>query len=501
MASKRMRTVPIAAALVCGWLAHGAAAQQTAPAEDPSRTFDRQGEALMRDGKLDEAAAAFEKALALESNNGRAILLAAQARWLIAGAQAPFPPIDLSGKPLEAQDFSKLALTGLTIADAHGPRSDWSQSRLEGVTFERAQLFEANFSGAQFLRVNLDGGVLDRAILRDANFAGSSLVRARAPGASAQRASLAGARAVAADFTGADFTGADLTTADLRASQLTGANLTGATLANADLRGADLSRATLDGASLRGARVDCATRFPKGFNADAALIIPLDLCGGTYALDYRGKDVAGLSFANLDMRGALFSGARIAGADFTGASLDGADFTGATGFDASFAPASAREATFENVTGPLTALAGADLRNARVSGPEGGELEVAIGPAGPRTDGAVLRNVRVILDHRLAPAAQPANETGPASLLRARIESGSINCAAAPAQRGRRDEAAVAEWSSFAEMIDTARRAAAANPGVTLAESCRRAAQTWLADNCEPGRRAAGVRYACPSRR
>lgn len=454
----------------------------------------------MREGRFDDALAAFAKALALEPNNARAILLAAQVRWLETGAQKP-QAVDLLGKPLEAQDFSRIVLSGLTLANVHGPRSDWTLARLEGVDLSGAQLFESDFSRAQFHRVNLDGSVLDRAILRDARFDGSSLVRARAPGLSSERASFASVRAVGAQFDGSNFSDADFSSADLRAGRFAGATLAGAKMQNADLRGADLSRANLSGAILKGARVDCATRFPRSVNTDAAMLVPLDLCGGAYALDFRGKDVAGISFRELDLRGALFTNARLAGADFSGANLDGADFSGATGFNASFAPASAKEATFENVSGALAALEHSDLRNARIAGRADGNIELTIGPAGPRTEGATLTNVRLVLDHRLAPREGGETGLGLASLLFARIELGSIDCAPAPAARGRRDEATLAEWSAFAETIDTARRAAAANPGVTLGDSCRRAAQTYLSGNCEPGFRAAGVRYACPAAR
>jgi uncharacterized protein YjbI with pentapeptide repeats len=493
----RLKATVLAAVFCLG--AGAAVAQPRAGADSPSRSLDRQGEAYMREGDYEAALSAFAKALALEPNNARAILLTEQVRWLSAGAQAKAPPIDLRGTPLEAQDFSRIVLSGLTIANAHGPRSDWTLARLEGVNLNGAQLFEADFSRAQFLRVTLDRAVLDRAILRDADFSGSSLLHTRAPGLSAERAAFAKVRAIDADFDGSDFTGADFSGADLRASRFGRANLSAAKLLNADLRGADLGRANLAGATLKGARVDCATRLPSGFNADDAMLVPLDLCGGAYALDFRGKDVAGVSFRDLDLRGALFTGAQVGGADFSGANLDGADFEGASGFDGSFTPASAREASFEGVKGPLNALGRTDLRNARVSGPTGSEVELTVSPSGPRTEGATLRNIGLILDHRRRPS-DGAGGLGFASLLFARIEASSVNCAPAPA-RGRRDEAAAAEWSAFAEAVDTARRVAASNPGATLGESCRRAAQAYLSDNCEAGFRAAGVRYACPGRR
>lgn len=488
-------TTALAAAMFL--VAANALAQPQSGPDSPSRSLDRQGEAYMREGDYDAAQAAFAKALALEPNNARAILLSAQVRWLADGAQAKPAPVDLVGKPLEGQDFSRIVLSGLAIVNVHGPRSDWSLARVEGVNLSRAQLFEADFSRAQFLRVNLDQAVLDRAILRDASFDGSSLVQTRAPNLAAERAAFTNMRAVGADFSGSNFAEADFSGADLRAARFGRANLARAKLLNADLRGADLASATLGGAVLRGARVDCGTRFPRGFDADAALLIPLDLCGGAYALDFRGKDLAGLSFRELDLRGALFAGARLANADFTGATLDGADFDGASGFDASFAPASAREASFENASGSLVHLGASDLRNARLSGASPGALELTVGPSGPRTEGATLRNLRLTLDHRLF----ARDGLGLAGLLFARIEASSIDCAPAPAARGRRDDGTIAEWNAYAETIDTARRAASANPGVTLGDACRRAAQAWLSDNCEPGFRAAGVRYACPTRR
>lgn len=453
--------------------ATGTAAQESlpppaqAPAQESSRAYDRRAEALMAEGRLEEAREALARALAMEPDNGRALFLSQQLRRAASAPDARLPPLDLAGAPLEAQDFARLTLSGIAAADAHAPRSDWSNSRLEGVTLLRAQLFEANFQDARWTRVNLDGAVLDRANLRNGSFAGVSLVRARAPQLQAQGASLVGARAVAADFQGSNFEKADFSGADLRATNFTGANLNGARLANADLRGADLAKANLAGALLKGARVDCATRFPTGFNAEANLVIPLDLCGGAYALDYRNRDLAGMSFRDLDLRGGLFAGARLAGADFTAAILDGADFAGAAGFDGAFAPVSAREAGFEGISGTLTTLGATDLRNARISGAEGGDLMIVVGPGGPRLEGATLASVRLLLDYRLSGGEAAAGAF--AGLLRARVESGSIECGSAPERSARREEAA-----AYAETLDAARKLAAANPGVALGESCRR---------------------------
>lgn len=413
------------------------------------------GEAAMNAGQYTDADAAFERALTLEPNNARALVLQAEARRRAGAPSAERQVVDLTGVPVEAQDLSGLSLSRLEIVDVHGPRSLWGGGKLEGVAFARAQLNGADLRETQFIDSVLDGAVLDGARVAGATFRGTTLVRARAPKLAARGANFAGARATSADFAGSDFTDADFTEADLRAARFGDAWLRRTRFLNADLRGADLSRARLEDTSLAGARVDCNTRFPRNFDPDGRLLVPLDLCGGRFALDYTGKDVAGLSFRELDIRGAIFTNAKLGGADFREASLDGADFTGASGFDAAFAPASAREASLEGATGALTALEGSDLRNARLSAPAGGQLDLVVGRSGPRLDGASLKRVRILLDAGEGDA--PA--TGAASLLVAQVEESTVVCAA----KGR-----------TAETVDLARRIAAANPGVTLAETCRR---------------------------
>ena len=94
------------------------------------------------------------------------------------------------------------------IIDLH---EKWLRNETEGV---RANLREANLSGAN---------------LREANLSGSNLYEA-------------------------DLSGADLLEADLREANLSGANLYEADLRGADLRGADLRWVTLYEADLRGAK-------------------------------------------------------------------------------------------------------------------------------------------------------------------------------------------------------------------------------------------------------
>jgi len=436
----------------------------------------------MNEGRHAEAKGAFARALAIEPHNGRALLLQGETERRAAGADAQTRVVvDLAGVPLEQQDLSGLDLSGLELVDAHAPRSSWANAHLRALAFTRAQLNGADLSGARILSSDLDGAVLDDAILIGAALDDTRMARARAPRVTAREASFARLLATAADFTDADFTGADLSFADLRAARFGAAVFTRARLLNADLRGADLSRARLTGAALAGARVDCATRLPAGFDPDAHLLAPLDLCGGRFSLDYRGKSLEGMSFRDLDLRGALLQGAAVAGADFTGANLDGADVSGVDGFGPRFAPASAREAIFDNARGRLDGLLASDLRNARLSGAPGGTLELVVGPTGPRLDGASLTRVRLTLVS--SGAAQEggarssqeggARDAGLRSLLRAQIEDSVIVCAGSGSGARARTAQEAAEQ---AETLDLARRLAAA-PGVSLHESCGRPAR------------------------
>ena len=72
--------------------------------------------------------------------------------------------------------------------------------------------------------------------------------------ANLREANLSGANLYEADLCGADLRGANLREADFRGANLSGANLYEADLRGADLRGADLRWATLYEADLRGAK-------------------------------------------------------------------------------------------------------------------------------------------------------------------------------------------------------------------------------------------------------
>jgi uncharacterized protein YjbI with pentapeptide repeats len=184
------------------------------------------------------------------------------------------------------------------LASAHGHANfagkrltnlDLANLDFRGANFDRCNLFETNFRGAElsgasfvnaylsatkFPDANLRGARLTGATLlttaEGANFSGADLSRTTgyliAPRATFVRANFAGARLgpemsnqptgllhtilSQADLTGANLAGADLSFADLGSAKLSRANLRGANLSQANLSRADLTGAIVTGANV-----------------------------------------------------------------------------------------------------------------------------------------------------------------------------------------------------------------------------------------------------------
>ena len=104
------------------------------------------------------------------------------------------------------------------------------------------------------LWLNGEGG--SRANLRDADLSGADLSGANLRDADLSGADLSFANLRGADLSGANLRDADLSGADLSCANLSNANLRGANLRGADLSGANLSCANLSNANLSGASMD-----------------------------------------------------------------------------------------------------------------------------------------------------------------------------------------------------------------------------------------------------
>ena len=106
---------------------------------------------------------------------------------------------------------------------------------------ERADLYNADLSGANLSEANLSDAELSRSNLYEANLYKADLSRANLYESDLIRANLIGANLYDADLSEAYLNGADLSEANLSRAYLYKANLY-----NADLSGADLSGAKLD---------------------------------------------------------------------------------------------------------------------------------------------------------------------------------------------------------------------------------------------------------------
>jgi uncharacterized protein YjbI with pentapeptide repeats len=141
---------------------------------------------------------------------------------------------------------------------AEGSRAMLAGTCLQGLSFWRADLSDANLEGADLRGANLDHAVLRGTLLRGACLARASLWRADLSGA---------------DLASADLRDAKLDHAVLRAAILRGAKVDRASFWEARLEGADLRDAVgLDSAQLQPAFQDADTRLPAGLPAPSVPI-------------------------------------------------------------------------------------------------------------------------------------------------------------------------------------------------------------------------------------
>jgi uncharacterized protein YjbI with pentapeptide repeats len=198
--------------------------------------------------------------------------------------------LDLSSADLKGARFAKGPDEG-NFEGAILRRSRLEDAKLEGADLMKADLTEADLRRADLTEADLrgaylEGANLEGAILEGANLEGAIFLSANLAGSRFMQADLTGAYLREAVLTGAHLTWANLTSADLRGANLRGANLTWANLTQASfveanltepdgLTGAKFMRANLTGANLEGARLegvlyDSDTKWPSGFDLEAA---------------------------------------------------------------------------------------------------------------------------------------------------------------------------------------------------------------------------------------
>ena len=183
-----------------------------------------------------------------------------------------------------------------------------------GTSWQRANLSQANLTGASFFDVGADGkpDSYDDVI---SDLSGITLVAARL-----EQANLQGVQLSYANLRRADLTDANLTHSNLEGSQLTNARLMQVDASQSrwrgiNLVGADLTQAILDGADLSQARLNRLEAAHSSW-AKATLL----------ESDWVGANLIGADFSQTDLVGANFQGANLDSADFTRADLRQVDF-------------------------------------------------------------------------------------------------------------------------------------------------------------------------------
>lgn len=178
--------------------------------------------------------------------------------------------------------------TGARFAHVGFVGGEFVGARLNKAFFYSVEFNAANLSGVEaleftcvlcaFAGADLRDFVAPQASLFRARLTRANLSRANLEDADLRHADLRAARLVGTKLDGANLSEANLREATLDGTSLRGANLRSADLHSADLRGADLSRADLSGANLKNASVDCATKFPEGFDGSRFALIRTQAC-------------------------------------------------------------------------------------------------------------------------------------------------------------------------------------------------------------------------------
>jgi uncharacterized protein YjbI with pentapeptide repeats len=159
------------------------------------------------------------------------------------------------------------------FADIKADALDLSRTDLRGAYLRRANLRYVFCPNARLQGARLDGANLRGAVLAEANFQLANLVSA-----DLREAMLTGANLSHAILHRANLRGANLVHSDLNGAVLDDADLRRADLEHADLqytqlRGVDLRDANLTNANWEGAVATDNTRWPIGFDVEAAGII------------------------------------------------------------------------------------------------------------------------------------------------------------------------------------------------------------------------------------
>ena len=267
------------------------------------------------------------------------------------------------GEAVRGQDFAGESVVVLI------PRSaDWRFFKVQSLL---------DFSYSSFPVFSLQNANFAEADLFAADFFGADLSNASFEGADLQAADLSNTVLTEARFTGANLMGATLIAsflddADCRGANLSFVNLSSASLNGADLAGADLRGSLLLGINMRYMRLQNTTINDLTHLDPRAEMIWKIVNNGAAGADLQNQDLSlsDLSDANLegsDLRGSDLSGTdlvrvNLAGANLSTAELRFVDFRGSTTNELTQLPLKSRMAwQIVNSDNSARDFAGADL--------------------------------------------------------------------------------------------------------------------------------------------
>jgi uncharacterized protein YjbI with pentapeptide repeats len=190
----------------------------------------------------------------------------------------------LGRRQLPPDGLRELDLTRVDLRRARLDYANFHGARLDYANLQGAWLADANLQDAWLVGANLEHAALSHANFQDAQLDNANLQHAHLDNTNLQRAVLSDANLQQAWLFRTNLQGAELFRANLQ-----GAGLAGANLQDAQLKRTNLQRARLFDANLRGAQLDDAnlqdavagkdTRWPDGFDPQAAGVTIEDVAG------------------------------------------------------------------------------------------------------------------------------------------------------------------------------------------------------------------------------
>jgi len=409
--------------------------------------------------------------------------------------------------PLKARnsDWTRAHLRNVGI-----DQSDFSGARMNEIVFDDAGLNGVNFSSVEALKAAFNHSQLSGADMRDMRALESSFVRTFLRRADLRHGIFSKSDFTEADLTGARLDGTNLNGAILSKARLNHASLIGTSLKDAHLLGAeiggtDLSAAELKGANLTGARIDCDTRFPTTFNRGETLLIPLAHCVPQILFVFSHYHLPKLEW-NEQLN---FSHAVLDGADFRNlnrslnikdAIVDGADFSETTA-SLDFSGVSAKGARFDRLRGDLT-IRFSDLTGAYINGATDHRPTFLLSHENSHLDDAEIEHVLL----KIFDASNFGEPNAETSLHNLHIRHSLITCFRTEpmdiritgTELGEEDERRKT-INEFITTLDFSRRLAATDSSNNLEESCGKAIELYLGDQCRRGFIKAGFTYTCPA--